>query len=457
MNFDPSQDMFSLYFRLRERTESPVIYHRWSLLTCIGAYLGRNYWFPFGSQRLFPNFYTMLIGHPGARKSAAIKAARKIISSAGYSTYSAEKTSKEKFLVDLEGAEDEEIAAALTKGTRGKNPAAGLTHEELTEVLFGKDAKEKIREPKEVFIVADEFNEFVGSGNLEFLSLLGMLWDWDDEELPYKFRLKNSKSVAIYQPTISILSGNTHAGFAEAFPPQSIGQGFLSRLLLVYGESSGKKITFPEDPDPILVKELVDRLLHIKKTVVGSASKTKDAHMALDMIYKTWVPLEDGRFKHYSERRFTHLLKLCLIVSAARASTIIDEQDVLTANTILTYTEADMPKALGEFGKSKDSETSGKIMQAIYDATNEGRMLTAVELMKVIRTDITKMTELGDILLKLQNAGMIQQQRNAEGAVCYLPKQKLVNSKLAYCDFSLLKEYQVKHGLPAGAGIRRVK
>ena len=127
------------------------------------------------------------------------------------------------------------------------------------------------------------------------------------------------------------------------------------------------------------------------------------------------------------------------------------------ANTILTYTEADMPKALGEFGKSKDSETSGKIMQAIYDATNEGRMLTAVELMKVIRTDITKMTELGDILLKLQNAGMIQQQRNAEGAVCYLPKQKLVNSKLAYCDFSLLKEYQVKHGLPVGAGIRRVK
>ena len=79
----------------------------------------------------------MLIGHPGARKSAAIKAARKIISGAGYSTYSAEKTSKEKFLLDLEGAEDGEIAAALTKGTRGKNPAAGLTHEELTEVLFG--------------------------------------------------------------------------------------------------------------------------------------------------------------------------------------------------------------------------------------------------------------------------------------------------------------------------------
>ena len=142
-------------------------------------------------------------------------------------------------------------------------------------------------------------------------------WDWDDEDSEYKFRLKIQSQLSIYQPTISILSGNTHAGFAEHFL-RKYRKVFIADYSWCMEKVVARKLHSQKIQIPFLVKELVDRLPHIKKTVVGSASKTKDAHMALDMIYKTWVPLEDGRFKHYSERRFTHLLKLCLVVSAAR-------------------------------------------------------------------------------------------------------------------------------------------
>lgn len=438
-------DLFSLYFKYYADTEPPIIFHRWSLITCLSAYLGRQYWLPFGSQRIFPNFYTMLIGHPGARKSTAIKLGKKLFSTAGYDTFAAEKTSKEKFLLDLEGLTTDDLQSAI--GTRGrKNPSNGLTREELLENLFGKEESKEPKTPKEVFIVADEFNEFVGSGNLEFLSLLGMLWDWDDEQTDYQFRLKNSKSVSIYQPTVSILSGNTHAGFVEAFPPQAIGQGFLSRLILVYGEPSGKKISFPAPPSEELRNEIVSRLHDIKKSIVGPATLDEDARRALDMVYRSWRELEDGRFKHYSTRRFTHLLKLCLVVSAAHATTSIGIREVVLANSILSWTENDMPKALGEFGKSRDADVSGKIMSALYEAKEA--MSTSM-LLKIVKNDLDKSTQLGEIMMKLVNAGQVQ----VVAGVGYLPKTKILDTKQLYVSFDLLKEWQMKFG----DNIRRVK
>lgn len=442
-------DLFNLYFRLRERTEPPLIFHRWSLITALGAYLGRQYWLPFGDGRIFPTFYTMLIGVPASRKSTAIKLGKKLIAHAGYDKFSAEKTSKEKFLLDLEGVPEEEVLASLNSKRKGKKNDRGGKQIDTIAELFGED-EDRSREPHEVFIVADEFNEFVGSGNLEFLSLLGMLWDWDDENNNYQFRLKNSKSVSIYQPTISILSGNTHAGFVEAFPPAAIGQGFLSRLVLVYSEPSGKKESFPPPPDPVLLEEIIGRLREIKQRVVGPAELTEDAARALDIIYTSWKPLEDNRFTHYTGRRFTHLLHICLIIAATNCRTKITEEDVIYANSILTYTEIDMPKALGEFGKSRDSDVMNKIMQMLYEANSP---VPVNKIIATVRHDVEKNSQVGDMLAKLINSGQIQQVKLADGSGAgYLPKQKPLSSKILYCNFELLKEYQMKHG-----GLRRVK
>ena len=195
--------LFDRYFTYAEKTEPPLILHRWSLLTCLGAHLGRQYRLPFGDFNILPNQYIMLLGDPGTRKSTATKLAKKVLASAGYDKFSAERTSKEKFLLDLEGVEDDEGAKVASSN-------------EVMRNLFGDDVP--MGDPREVFITADEFNEFVGSSNLEFLSLLGSLWDWDSPDAPFKQRLKTSRSVNIYQPTINILAGNTHAGFSEAFP-----------------------------------------------------------------------------------------------------------------------------------------------------------------------------------------------------------------------------------------------
>lgn len=365
------------------------------------------------------------MGNPGTRKNTAINLTKHLLSEAGFTLFSANKTRLEKFLLDLEGEESEPDSPF-----KRKKPG-----EIVITNLFGGDKDDVTGQlPRQVFIVAPEFNTFMPRGDLDFLGDLGELWDWDDEKNFWKFRLKNSKQVHIFQPTISILGGNTHAGFQEMFPPQSLGQGFLSRLILVYSEPSGRKITFPKVPPAILRAEIVKTLAAIKEKVRGPAKASVSAQAALDIIYRNWHDLEDQRFKHYSTRRFTHLLKLCLICAAARVSTTIDVVDVLLANSLLSFTEASMPKALGEFGKSRNAEAANKIMQALYDTKEP---LAFNKLWKVVQSDLNKMTELADLLNNLTNADKIM---NVKG-LGFLPKQKPLDRKSLYVDYTLLKEY----------------
>lgn len=412
-----------LYFKYTEKTEPPTVFHRWSLMSCLAASLGRQYFLPFADFRIFPNMYVMLIGDPGTRKSTAIKTGKRILSATGFDKFSAEKTSKEKFLLDLEGVE----------GDDGVVKDSG----QVLRNLFGDDYVGA--DPREVFVVADEFNEFVGSANLEFISLLGSLWDWDDQNAPFKQRLKTSRSVNIYQPTINILSGNTHSGFAEAFPPQVLGQGFMSRLILVYGESSGKKFAFPEKPPDETRQALIDAFLEIKTTVYGEATLTQKARDMLQTIYHSFDGLEDARFKHYSTRRYTHLLKLCLLTAAAGKRTEIRAEDVLFANTLLTFTEHRMPSAMGEFGKAKNADVAARIISVLTDA--KGPMDTP-SLWKQVQSDLDKPEDLNKLLAGLVQGGKIQyitrsKTSNAQG---YLLVRKMLSNRHVYCDFSLLKE-----------------
>jgi hypothetical protein len=399
-----SPDLFKSYREFVGRSEAPGVYHRWSLIGCIAANLGRQFYLPFGEGRIFPNLYLMLIGEPGARKSSAIKLASKVLAETGYSKFSAEKTSKEKFLADLAGQGSDDAFDLLSPGA------------------------------SEVFINSDEFNEFVGTGNIEFLSLLGALWDFDSEK-PFSQRLKNSKPIEIYQPTLNILAGNTGENLARAIPAEALGQGFASRLIFIHSEPSGVKIPFPSKA-PVELREAVVRILtQMKLEVCGEASLDLDAKEALAQIYTTFTDLEDYRLKHYSSRRHTQLLKLCLIFAASRISTTISLVDVIKANTVLSYAERSMHKALGEIGKSKNAEVSSAVLKILYETLVP---VGALELFKQLATEVDGPGEMNKILGGLLLAGRIQQTGNG-----YLPVVKTSRSVLPYTNPVYLKGYEI--------------
>lgn len=394
---------FDMYFTYTKETECPQFYHRWAAISGIGTLLGRDYFFQHGHFQVNPNVYAMLIGNPGTRKSTAIKILKQLLVQTGYKNIAADKTTKEKFLVDMAAYLEQDAEADATI---------------LEENIFGAaDSDESLltKPPAEVYIAADEFNDFMGNGNIEFISLLGTLWDYAGI---YRNRIKNGKSVAIPNPTVSILGGNTPTNFSMAFPPEIIGQGFLSRLILVYGEPTGKKITFPKPPDAAYTAELVKYMVEIKTKSRGPAQLHPAAERLLDKIYQSWPGMEDYRLESYGNRRFTHLLKLCVICSAMRMDTRITDADVVLANTILSHTEFLMPKALGEFGKSKHSDVAHKVMEVLSSATAP---MMYKEIWQFVHQDLDKIADLAEILKNLQVADKIQLVNGG-----FLPKKKPV-------------------------------
>jgi len=408
-----NRDFITRYVAFQGPTESAAVYHRWCAISMIAAIVGRRAFMSFGHTVMYPNMYTLLLGKPGDRKSSAIKAAKAMAASAGFTKFAATRTTREAFLLDLEGLHAD---------------GGAVEQDQLLEFLDPNA-------PKEVYIVADEFDEFIGLNNVNFVRLLGVLWDYD-EEIPYRDRVKNSKSVSIKDPTVNILGGTTPTNFAMAFPPEILGQGFFSRLLLVHGERNSNRNTLgaPQDMDEKLA--LIQQLQEISCTCAGSITHTPGAFEILDTIYKNPEPftIADSRFESYQNRRFTHLLKLAMVTALAAGVRCIDTQHVIYANTMLAYTEKFMPRALGEFGKSKHSEISNKIMEKLY--ASDG-IVTHMELFAALSTDLGNINELVSLVQALEYSGKLQIVKT-DVAVGYIPKQRPFSGNLPFVDWSLL-------------------
>lgn len=372
-------DYLSDYVRytgvLDDDNEAPITYHRWTAISMISTLLGRNAWIPFGHSIVYPNQYILLMGAPGTRKSSAIGIAKSLLKQTGYTRFSGDKTSKERFLMDM--AQLDEQA-------------------DIDDILdfTGLDSSE-------IYVAIGELADFMGPNNGEFVTLLTNLWD----NLPdYKQPKIQGKSVVVIKPCVNILGGCTATTFATSFPPEAVGGGFLSRLLLVYAEPSGVKVAWPSEPDAMLAARLIHTLNDIKTHIQGAFSVTPEAKKLLGRMYREEVPVNDGRFVYYANRRYVHLLKIAMVLAACRVSMEINEEDALKANTILVNAERSMPKALGEFGKNKNSDVASKLLEILR---GKAKPMNANELFKLVSSDVSRLAELSDIMRNLQDAGKV--------------------------------------------------
>lgn len=411
-----ADDFFSRYLEYTRDTEAPAIYHRWSIITALSAYIGRTAYIKHGHNNIYPNMYVILLGGAGTRKNASINIAKKLIRAAGYRTLAASKTTKEKFFIDMSEQSDS---------------SDSQVDDILSQNLFGSTQKDS-SVTQEMFICSGEFNTFFGNNILEFLGDLGELWDWDG---PFESKIKNGKSITIYNPTISILGGNTPTMFAATFPPEIIGQGFFSRTMLVYGERTRPKITFPEEPSTEQTAALVEEIKSMRSLVQKELTFTSPARALVHKIYHSPEIIHDSRFESFYNRRLTNLFKLSIVCAVSTHRTAITERDILYANTILSHAEHLMPKALGEFGRAKNSDVSHKVAQVIYNS--EG-ITTAKEIWQQVHSDLEKFSDLGPILENLCMADKIQRAPEGKG---FLPKRKVIEELSAgMVDYSLLSE-----------------
>ena len=410
---------FDKYLDYVGNNEVPATYHRWAAISIVGTLLGRNVHIPFGPKDLYPNQYVLLTGGPGARKGTAIEYAQRLLASTGYKYFAPDRNAKE---------------------------AMWRFMAEQSDTLSGTDTLEElILEPEysQLFICKDEFVDFTGIGNDELLANLANLWN----NLPTFHNPKErAKDIVINKPTINLLGGITPGGIDKYFSGMADEGGFFSRVIFVFGSSDGKRVTWPSDIDTTVAEELKLDLLNIKE-LQGPLIMDASCRELLELIYTTAPKSMDRRLLYYDTRRFTHLLKLCIILAAMDNTRYLQTGHIILANTILYSTELTMPQALGEYGKARNSDVTNHVLDIIKNADVP---VPTRSIWKAVSTDLERYSQLIDILQGLTQSDKIQlvQLPNDTGNG-YLPKHVVDNQwKDGLVDFSLLTHDERVYHIP---------
>lgn len=395
--------------KLAENQEAADFSYLWAGLSCIAAQLARNVYIPFGNGKIYPNLYVMFVGDPGKRKSTAIKDLKKRIKAAGYQNICGDKVTMQKYLLDLAGVGE------------GSIEDSNITEFNLGITLGTNDYVES-------YINQDEFSDFIGINNYPFISLLGNFWDIDE---PYVYRTKNGQSIEIPSPIVNILGATTPSQFNTIFPPAISEQGFLSRLIIVNIPESKRKIARPLPSDASVVEKVVDGLKAVRK-LSGELVMSDAVWNKLEEIYLSWQPVEDTRFAHYSTRRHTQLLKLCILSTCSRYTIEMSVDDVVFANTLLSFTEHFMPQALGQFGKNKDGDVNSKVISYLRSSFPTAKSLQDIIIPISTETDVMSLQK---ILTNLVVAEKVVATSNGK----YLPKlPSYKDIKTTHVDWSML-------------------
>jgi hypothetical protein len=180
----------------------------------------------------------------------------------------------------------------------------------------------------------------------------------------------------------------------------------------------------------------------IERYAGGEYTYTDEAFEVFDTLYQSNIDLQDYRLESYLNRRHVHYYKLCIVIAALNLTKVITKDIAVLANTILHYTERDMPTALGEFGKNLKGDVNTRLLNAVdkyhKSPENEGIPLSPERLFKKVQTDFDGLDDFGKSLQKLRSGSRIEY-REDKGFIVGNSKAEL--QVLPYVDFNLMPEY----------------
>src|SRR5690606_2692488 len=338
------------YMRLVEDTESPRLFHLWSAISGAAAALGRRCYLPFGPTVYYPNHYVLLVGTPASRKSTAINIMRKLLKDSTAIRFGPSDTGGQRQgIVEAMRGRDQE-GEFLNNIEIGFNEHSllNLGVEDVARITNEPDLDQGIVTAKDknvLFFAASEFTKLIGQNNLSMIDFFTTMYDGDD----YEYQIKAGKTT-LKDPLIGLVAGTTPQSLSLSMPPAAGGQGFLSRIILVYGSRKYKLVPRPKEFDPDLVRKIREGFNRAYLEVNGEFTETDDAREYSESLYDHPLNMNDPRFGYYHERRYAHLIKLAMTLAGLRGSTTIVKDDYIEAHRILRATEKGMPDALGQFG-----------------------------------------------------------------------------------------------------------
>jgi hypothetical protein len=289
---------------------APKIFRKWTAISLIAATLEQKVWLR-TSRPLHPNIYVFLIAAPGVGKTRTIMEGKRLAMELE-DFYLAPVSMTFASLVD---------ALCKSKRTIVRQPEGELVYNTM-------------------WVAADELGAFIHKYEPEMIDGLSHFYD----PTPYQqVRRTNDIDIQINSPQINILAGSTPQNLMGFMPDKAWGQGFSSRVIMVF---SDERIIVDDFGDfgPSRTADLVHDL-KIINGLYGEFTVTEEYKAAVGYWRAQGEPPVPGHPKliHYTTRRRVHIYKLSMIASITKSSAmILTEADFLQALEWLVQAETFM-------------------------------------------------------------------------------------------------------------------
>lgn len=327
-------DWIDAFLEAVKDTEAPSRFKLWSAISLIASALGRKVWVQWDGP-LYPNMYIILVGPAGSMKGTAMRIPKKLLTDLELPVAS-DATTREQFI--------NELADARRHFTYNNEQ---IWHSSLT--VFSK-----------------EFNVIVNEGNR---SLIINLIDWFDCDDDFTYKTKTSGDAQAAGVYLNIVGAITPDLLAQSMPPESRGSGFISRTHFIYADEKEQIIYLPTDID----QELYQKLLH-DLDLIAFESGPFSLDKSFIAPWKAFVdeimtnpPFSGTVLESYDNRLRIHIIKLCMILNAARkdGNKNITDEDLYKAISINEEARKHMLKAFVGMGTAKNSQLIPVILREV--------------------------------------------------------------------------------------------
>lgn len=355
------ENWIQAYLAYTGESESPELYHKWVAISSISAVLRRRSFFDMSYFLLYPNMYIVLVGPAGrCKKSTAMRIGRGVFTSTPDIEFSADSTTRERFIQDMQQAH--------------KNGESAVT------------------------VHSTEFASLLTSSGMDMVVWLTDIFDCPPE---WEHKTKIGGTNKIVGPYLNLLGATTPDWIAKAMPLDTIGIGLTSRIIFIYQDTPRRRPWRPKlSPEQLKLREMLVHDLNVIATLNGEFKFTNEADAAYDTWYQGRVedpnPTGDPRLNGYYERKPMHLIKLAMIVSASRRDDLmIRIDDFNAAQALFDEAEESMPRVFANVGKNPLAVDVEEVHKALIVHHDKG--LAFGELMGMFKHSVRK-DELAEVL-----------------------------------------------------------
>lgn len=401
--------------------ESPVSFWRWGGIAAISAILKDSVWLDRQIYKLYPNIYVMLHAESGLKKGPPVSMAKTLVTAVNNTKIITGRASIQGILKDM--------------GTGHTEPGGKVVSKSTVFICSSELASSIVGDPVATTILTDLYDRQYNVG--EWRSLLKA----------DTFSLKN--------PTVTMLTATNEAMGEGFFEKKDIQGGYFARTFIIYESKRNKvnSLAYPMDVTPDYKKsaEYLKELAKLSGPFQALASRERNEifhhpfkkdkreiyFSDTGLIYDNWytdfmsmidtqeIKDETGTLNRFGDS----VLKVAMLLSLAKSpDLIIDPDSMNEAIALCEQLVGNIRRTtMGKKGISQSSQLKTMIINELVSRDNH--MVTRTVLMKKMWMHYSEAHEFDEIMLALNESGMIKSETVGAQIVYVMPPKEAAEMK----------------------------